>query len=207
MTATDGAPCEQCGHAHAPTTGGRPCIRHRSRDGLACTRRAMEGQNVCASHGGKSPQALAAAQRALDLANAEKQVRKLIPDNPDPIRDPVAVLAMLAGEADAVRRVVAAKVNELTEIRTLGKDGAEQLHAYVTLYERSFDRTARTCEALVKSNYLERYGAIQEAQLSLLLSVVQHAVRLIPDADTRQAVTDDIIAGLRTVGAPTAIAS
>lgn len=192
-------PCE-CGHEHIHTTTGRPsCAGHSKKTGRPCSKLPMVGQRVCGSHGGKAPQNIAAASRAIEQAKAEAEVRKLVPDNPDPVRDPIATLARLAGEADAVRTSVVAMLNELAEndLFTIDKHGAYQLHALVTLYEKWWTNTAKSCEALVRSNYIERYGALQEAELSVLLAVVQHAVRLIPDATTRQAVTDDIVSGLR----------
>jgi hypothetical protein len=55
--------CGRCGQEHRPTRGKRACKAHRSTDSGACTKAAMLGQEVCASHGGKSRQNRAAGQR------------------------------------------------------------------------------------------------------------------------------------------------
>jgi hypothetical protein len=54
----------------------RLCIGH-NRQGQLCRKYAMKGQNVCRNHGGSSPQALAKAQAAVELA--ELRLRNLAP--------------------------------------------------------------------------------------------------------------------------------
>ena len=54
----------------------RLCIGH-NRAGALCNKYAMKGQNVCRNHGGSSPQALAKAQAAVELA--ELRLRNLAP--------------------------------------------------------------------------------------------------------------------------------
>ena len=54
----------------------RLCIGH-NRQGQLCSKYAMRGQNVCRNHGGASPQALAAAAEAVELA--ELRLRNLAP--------------------------------------------------------------------------------------------------------------------------------
>lgn len=50
--------CDQCGQPHARCKG-------HNRAGKPCGRNKLAGQNVCDLHGGKAPQALAAAERRL----------------------------------------------------------------------------------------------------------------------------------------------
>jgi hypothetical protein len=54
----------------------RLCIAH-NRQGQLCSKHAMRGQNVCRNHGGSSPQALAKAAAAVELA--ELRLRNLAP--------------------------------------------------------------------------------------------------------------------------------
>ena len=54
----------------------RLCIGH-NRAGTLCNKYAMKGQNVCRNHGGSSPQALAKAAAAVELA--ELRLRNLAP--------------------------------------------------------------------------------------------------------------------------------
>jgi len=77
--------CQQCGRVHLCAS--RPevpaCKGHISRDrdgrrkGDPCTQPAMAGQEVCKSHGGRSPQALAAAEARRAAEESTKQLTKL----------------------------------------------------------------------------------------------------------------------------------
>ena len=66
--------------ALVPTNGDRDprlCTAKSSRHQRPCRRWAMKGQRTCATHGGKSPQAMAKAQMAMDAADFE--LRRLTP--------------------------------------------------------------------------------------------------------------------------------
>ena len=54
----------------------RLCSAH-NRAGQPCNKFAMRGQNICRNHGGASPQALAKAAKAVELA--ELRLRNLAP--------------------------------------------------------------------------------------------------------------------------------
>lgn len=205
MTGPEGWACERCGHTHRPTQGGRPCHGHtgqaNARDpGGPCTRRANEGQDVCDKHGGAAPQAKAAAARRKAEARALVELGKLIPDNPEPVRDPIAVLARLGGEADAVRGKIVGYINQLVEA-DINHDRLEEVAAIVTLYERFLLTTGRFCESLVRSNYLERQQAIDTARAATLLTVVSGGLRLISNPVERDAVKAAIVQGLRELEA------
>jgi hypothetical protein len=201
MTGPEGWDCERCGHTHRPTQGGRPCHGHtgqaNARDpGGPCARRASEGQDVCDKHGGAAPQAKAAAVRRKAEARALVELGKLIPDNPEPVRDPIAVLARLGGEADAVRGKIVGYINHLVEA-DINHDRLEEVAAIVTLYERFLLTTGRFCESLVRSNYLERHAAIEESKIVAVLAVIERGLRMIPDDEMRRGVTVEIANGLK----------
>lgn len=203
---TDVAVCEQCGQRHIRMRQGREwgpsCIRHLTTDPQRpCRSPKIKGLEICRYHGAAPAHARAAGAQNVAVFAAEKQLRKLAPDNPDPVRDPIAVLARLAGEADAVRGTVVTMLNDLREedLFTQDKVGAFQLHALVTLYERWWTNTAKACEALVKSNYLERHAAIEEAHVLALLTVVERGLQLIPDTTLRREVSTAIGAGLKAL--------
>ena len=60
-------------------------------------------------------------------------------------------------------------------------------------------QVAKLCEAMIKSDYLERHARVQEAHAQLLLVVVRDALGLVADDTVRQAVTMRIVDGLRTL--------
>ena len=80
---------EQNEHRHA-----RLCRARSKRSGKLCERWAMRGQSICATHGGKSPQALAKAAAALE--KADMRLRGLAPDAVD------AIERLLKAESEAV---------------------------------------------------------------------------------------------------------
>ena len=59
----------------------RKCTAHSTRTKELCERWAMKGQTVCMMHGGKTPQALAKAAEAVELA--ELRIRNLAPQAVD----------------------------------------------------------------------------------------------------------------------------
>lgn len=59
--------CQRCGEEHPK------CLGHR-KDGKPCGQNPLDFQDVCKKHGGKSPQALAAADRRRNRAKAEAAV-------------------------------------------------------------------------------------------------------------------------------------
>lgn len=184
--------CDTCKQTH------EKCAGH-TRAGNPCRQNPLAFQKVCRMHGGSSPQALESANRRAAEARAEAEVRKLIPDNIGPVTDPLGLLAQLAGEADAFRQALAAKVNELNKVSYRSVIETEQIRAEVILYERALDRTAKLCEAMIRSDYLERHARIQEAHAQLLLVVVRDALGLVGDDTLRQQVTMRIVDGLRTL--------
>ena len=90
-----------------------------NRAGEQCGRPPMRGGRVCASHGGKSPRMLAAAQRNLAEAEAIREVTRLS-DARGPLTLPEVYQEMLktAGIAVAWRDLLEAKVSNLEDYGT-----------------------------------------------------------------------------------------
>lgn len=144
-----------------------------ARSGQQCGRPAMKGGTVCASHGGKSPRAMAAASRRIHEAQAAEAVGAvadavLAYRATKPTENPLDGLARLASEVTAFKDALAARVNALTEIRYGDVKGSEQLRAEVALYERALDRTARLLEVMVKLDFEKRMVALNEAQFDIV---------------------------------------
>ncbi|WP_375483296.1 hypothetical protein [uncultured Jatrophihabitans sp.] len=186
--------CDRCGRQHLTRKGHQACTGHvgqnNDRDpGGPCIKDPIAGLEVCGSHGGGSTNAKAAARRRTAEARAAASLAKLVPDNPEPILDPIATLARLGGEADQVRRNIVDRLNKATDV--------DAVMAWSTKYQEFLALTGRFCEALVKSNYLERHAAIEEAQLTGVLAAVRDGLALIPDPDVRTEVTTEIVRRLR----------
>lgn len=80
----DPKPCDECGRPHVTKTGAPSCKSHR-RAGGPCAQPRMREQQVCRLHGGKSPQALAAAERrAQERAGREAVVTYGLPVDVSP---------------------------------------------------------------------------------------------------------------------------
>ena len=72
----------------------RLCRAHSKRSGKLCERWAIKGQSVCATHGGKAPQALAKAQVVIE--RADMKIRGLAIPAVD------AIERLLQAESEAV---------------------------------------------------------------------------------------------------------
>lgn len=73
MWTDDPMDCATCGEAHARDNGRPTCTGH-NRAGHHCHNGPLPGQKVCGSHGGKTPRALAAAERRLQDEAARNAV-------------------------------------------------------------------------------------------------------------------------------------
>lgn len=60
----------------ARTRQARPCTARSSRTGHPCQAWAMVGQTTCSAHGGRAPQARAAAERRIAMARLEVAVAR-----------------------------------------------------------------------------------------------------------------------------------
>lgn len=134
-----------------------------NRAGEQCGRPPMRGGRVCASHGGKSPRMLAAAERNLAKAEATREVIRLS-DARGPLTLPEVYREMLktAGLAVAWRDVLEAKVSSLEDYAGVNGLGAEQVRADVHLFERAMDRTAKVLELIARLDLDSRLVHITE---------------------------------------------
>lgn len=130
----------------------------------------MRGQLVCGKHGGRSPQAKAAAERRQLEVSA---VRLLATLDVDPVGDPLAALLKLGGQVIAWQESVARLVNELENVRYRGANGAEQLRAEVGLFERATDRACAVLATIAKLNIEERLARVSEQQAEAVIGAIE----------------------------------
>jgi hypothetical protein len=120
-------------------------------------------------HGGGTPQARAKAKARRAEEDAAKALARL--DVP-PVADPLTALAQLAGQAIAFKDILAARVNELRQIRYRDSKGAEQLRSEVALWERALDRCERFVSAMARLNIDERLAQIEERQVDIVANAI-----------------------------------
>lgn len=165
----------------------------RNRAGQRCGRYPIRGATVCASHGGKTPTVLAAAQRRLAARTLEADARAVLAyEATEPIGDPVLELALLAAEVKATVRAIGERVNALQDVRFESLTGTEQVRAELTLLGDYQDRLARMLTALGRLDLDGRRVRMTEAQAALIVTAVNQLL-------AHLALTPDQAAEARTV--------
>ncbi|UVY83805.1 hypothetical protein NLU66_16585 [Brachybacterium sp. NBEC-018] len=157
-----------------------------ARSGDPCRRAAMKGGTVCASHGGKSPQAKAAAARRLAEQEAAKAVRLFsAPVDVDPARALVDLVQWTAGEVAYWRTQVKQLADEdpkaltwgVTRIKDGGTDGGTTLEATPNIAYRMLtdaqDRLAKYAAAALRAGVEERRVKLAEDQGALVAQAIR----------------------------------
>lgn len=163
---------DTCGQVH------QSCKAHRSRHhpewGTPCRGRAMRGQLVCASHGGRATRAKVNAARRTAEHEAEVVLRRRLGTVTErDVRNPVAALARLAGQIDAETEAARAEVAELTELvdHRIG-----DIDPMVRLYERMLDRSKAILVDMERLGIATRFADIEEATAAAHLPIILGAL-------------------------------
>lgn len=152
----DPTPCEQCGKPHAR------CSAH-TRAGNPCGQRPMTGQRVCKMHGGKSPQAMSAAERRLLERQAVLAVETFgLPREVDPHTALLEELHRTAGAVQWLGAVVA----------DLDQDVAPS-STWVEVWQDERDRLVKVAKACVDVGIEERRVRLAEQAGAQLAAVVR----------------------------------
>jgi len=139
-------------------------------DGTPCKGYAIIGATVCAAHGGRLPRVKAAAAASVVERRVAAELARL---DVEPVDDPLAALAILAGQILAWRDAMADRVAALTSLRYEGIGAGEQLRAEVALWERALDRAERVLVAMARLNIDERLARISERQVAIMERAVR----------------------------------
>lgn len=123
------------------------CTAVSSRTGEPCRRSPIKGGTVCATHGGRSPNAKAAAA----LRRREDKARRYVARQAvEPVDDPVEWLMWSAGQARAWHEFCLAQLDELRALVYTDDKGVEDVKAIVAMFERSLDRSVATAAKMVQ---------------------------------------------------------
>lgn len=177
-----------------------------ARSGEQCRRPSMKGGTVCASHGGKSPQAKAAAARRLAEQEAAKAVRLFAaPVDIDPARALVELVQWTAGEVAYWRTQVQQLADDTPEKLTWGvvreKVGGEDYGttleakpnvAYLMLTDAQ-DRLAKYAAAALKAGVEERRVKLAEDQGALVAQVIRSILEQLNLTSEQQARVPEIV--------------
>jgi len=174
--------CAKCGQQHLTYHGNLACSGHK-RDGSPCKKAPKDEQKVCASHGGRAPQAV----RAAKLRIAEREARRCMEAYGRPI-ETTATEALLNEVCRTAGHVeyLSQKVSELeeheliwgtTRIKEGGQDGGTtqeaEAHMWLKLYQQERDRLVRVCDVAIRCGIEERYVKLAEQQGQLLAEAIK----------------------------------
>jgi hypothetical protein len=179
--ARPGQPCPRCGEIHTK------CLGH-NRARKPCGNSPAPGGTVCRLHGGKSPNARAAAHRRLEEAAAARAVEAFgLPRDIDPAAALLEEVGRSAGAVEWLRaRVVevGADPNDLVHGTRLVRrkttdDGSETtteigpgVHLWVQLYQQERRHLADVCAKALAAGAQERQVQLAERQGELAAQIL-----------------------------------
>lgn len=142
---------------------GQRCTATANRTGERCERWAVRGATVCPTHGGRAPQVRAAAQRRLATQRGEK---KLADWGYEPVEDPFAAMADLAGRALAL---VDALSSELADGRV---DAAN-----VEALGAAIDRAHRQVKGMADTGFEAARLRLEQQRVALDIAIVREVLK------------------------------
>lgn len=118
-----------------------PRCAAKKTNGEPCTQRPIRGGTVCATHGGRAPAVKAAAAVRLLQAKVGKELAQR---SIEPVTDPLARYAELAGEVWAWLELCREQVNRLESWDYTDARLVQDAKAIVQVYERAIERAQKT---------------------------------------------------------------
>lgn len=150
------------------------CTGHKS-NGEPCSNWPMHEQKVCHAHGGRSPQAIRAAELRLMERQARELFGKLVPTL-QPVENPLAAYAELAGRVIAWMELMDSLLDELSGVGYESEYTGEQVHAAIQLYERAMDRANTVLASYARLRIDERLAEITERQKMTVVRAIEAAL-------------------------------
>lgn len=169
----------------APT--GKPKCTGRRTNGQTCTKWPMKGQKVCRNHGGASPQAKAAAEVRIQVAEAAKAVATFgLPREVDPrdalleeVHRTAGAVAWLHEQVQALRSedVVWGVTEEVTkdagEFPGVDTTRAAKVNVWVELWRAERAHLVKVAKEAIGAGLEERRVRLAEQQGAMLASVIK----------------------------------
>jgi hypothetical protein len=91
----------------------------------------------------------------------------------EPVGNPLAQLASVAGELVAIKDFLRSQVERLSQIRTVSAEGSEQLRAELTAYQQSLRDTVSVLAQMARLNIDERMAKLNERQVEAMEAAVR----------------------------------
>ncbi|MFI5281744.1 MAG: hypothetical protein ACHQ0J_01275 [Candidatus Dormibacterales bacterium] len=148
-------------------TEDRHCRATAKQTKQRCRRWASVGQHVCAIHGGKSPQALEAAEKRLAVV----KVREALVKMGVPVEEhPIEVLLQQVAESNGNVVFLRARVQELN----LPEQLTTAAIALLELYNQERDRAAKMAKLALDAGVQERQARVAEEQAAQVVDLLRH---------------------------------
>ena len=125
----------------------RQCTSKAKGTGTRCKRSPVPGAEVCVVHGGAAPQVRAKAAERLLTARIRGELAKA---EIEPITDPAAAYADLAGEQWAFKELARQQIQVLESWASWSEGAGEQIKASVQVYTAALSQMQKTLADMLR---------------------------------------------------------
>lgn len=169
-----------------------------ARTGQQCRRTAMEGQQVCALHGGKSPQALAAAERRLTRERAMGEIARRLEGVELDGRHPVEHLLEVVHKDAVMVRAIELELGERDSLLGVNRFDEVVVHPLAGMYREWTDSLARNSKLALDAGIDDKRLQLEMAKVMPIFDAVMEGLAESGlDAETEALVRGNIAKRLR----------